>query len=60
MSTRILFHDEMKKQLAWACPIDAIGVSACPMAVFSGFFESHEPPPSGDSHGILPAHRDGH
>jgi hypothetical protein len=30
------------------------------MAVFSGFFESHEPPPLGDTHGILPAHHDGH
>ena len=30
------------------------------MAAFSGFYESHEPPSSGDAHGIVPAHRDGH
>jgi hypothetical protein len=30
------------------------------MAAFSGFYKSHEPPPSGDAHGIVPAHRDGH
>ena len=39
-----------------------IGVSACPMAMatFSGFYESHEPPPSGDARGIVPPHRDHH
>jgi len=30
------------------------------MVAFSGFYESHEPPPSGDARGIAPAHRDGH
>jgi len=30
------------------------------MAAFNGFYESHEPPPSGDARGIVPAHRDGH
>ena len=30
------------------------------MAAFSGFYKSHKPPPSGDAHGIVPAHRDGH
>jgi hypothetical protein len=30
------------------------------MVAFSGFYESHEPPPSGDAHGIVPPHRDGH
>ena len=30
------------------------------MAVFSGFYESHEPPPLGNVHGIVPAHRNGH
>ena len=38
-------------------PIEA---SARPMAAFSGFYKSHEPPPSGDARGIVPAHRDGH
>ena len=38
----------------------AIRVSACPMAVFSGFYESPEPPPLGDAHGIVPSHRPGH
>jgi len=41
-------------------PIDAIGASARPMAAFSGFYESHEPPPSGDAHVIVPPHCDGH
>jgi hypothetical protein len=30
------------------------------MAAFSGFFESHKPPPLGDTHGILPAHCNGY
>ncbi len=30
------------------------------MAAFSGFYESHEPPPSGDARSIVPLHRDGH
>ncbi len=30
------------------------------MVAFSGFYESHEPPPSGDARGIAPLHRDGH
>jgi hypothetical protein len=37
-----------------------IGVSACPMVVFSSFKESHKPPPSGDVRGIVPAHHHGH
>ncbi len=37
-----------------------IEVSARPMAAFSGFYESHEPPPSGDARGIVPPHHDGH
>jgi len=49
-----------KKQLALACPIDAIGVSAHPMDVFSGFYESPGPPSSGDAHGIVPPHRNDH
>ncbi len=49
-----------ENQLALACPIGNIKVSARPMAVFSGFFESHEPPPSGNACGIVPSHRNGH
>jgi len=30
------------------------------MVTFSGFYESHEPPPSGNACGIVPVHRDGH
>jgi hypothetical protein len=30
------------------------------MAAFSGFYDSHELPPSGDAGGIVPLHRDGH
>ena len=37
-----------------------IGESARPMAVFSCFYESHEPSPSGDARGIVPAHRNDH
>jgi len=36
-----------------------IGARARPMAVFSGFYESHGPTPSGDVRGIVPAHRHG-
>jgi hypothetical protein len=35
-----------------------IGVNARLMVAFSGFYESHEPPPSGDARGIVPPHRD--
>ena len=30
------------------------------MVVFSGFYESHEPPPPGDVWGIVLPHRHGH
>jgi hypothetical protein len=30
------------------------------MVAFSGFYESHKPPPLGDARGIVPLHRDGH
>ena len=30
------------------------------MVAFSGFYESHKPPPLGDARGIVPPHRDGH
>ncbi len=36
------------------------GASARSMVAFSGFYESHEPPPPGDAHGTVPAHHDGH
>ncbi len=36
------------------------GASARPMAAFSGFYESQEPPSSGNACGIVPAHCDGH
>jgi hypothetical protein len=35
-------------------------LSARPMVVISGFYESHEPPPLDDAHSIVPAHRDGY
>jgi hypothetical protein len=47
------------KQPALQCHIDAIGLSARPMVAFSGFYESHEPPPSGDVRGIVLQHRHG-
>jgi len=42
------------------CHIDAIGASVRPTVAFSGFYESHGPPPSGDASGIVPPHRHGH
>jgi hypothetical protein len=45
-----------KKQPTLACPIDAIGASARPMVVFSGFYESPGPPPLGDACGIVLPH----
>ena len=30
------------------------------MVAFSGFYESHEPPPLGDASGIVSPHRHGH
>ena len=51
---------KLKKQPALVCPIDAIGVSAHPMAVFSGFYESPVPPPLVYAGGVVPPHRDGH
>ena len=42
------------------CPIGNDGASAHPMAVFSGFYESHKPPPSGDVRCRVPPHRNGH
>jgi len=48
------------KQLDLACPFCNIGASARLMAAFSGFYESHEPPPSGDARGIVPPHCDDH
>jgi len=37
-----------------------IEVGAHPMVAFSGFYESHEPPPSGNARSIVPPHRNGH
>ncbi len=48
------------KQPDLACPFCKIGGSDHPMVVFSGFYESHEPPPSGNARGIVLPHRDGH
>ncbi len=41
-------------------PFYNIGTSAHLIAAFSGVYESHEPPPSGDARSIVPAHHDGH
>ena len=49
-----------KKQPALACPIDAIGASACTIAAFSGFYESPRPPPLNYACDIVPLHRDDH
>ena len=54
------FMMKCKKQPALVCPIGNIGASACPMAAFSGFYESHEPLPSSDMRGIVLPHCNGH
>ena len=43
-----------------ACLIDAIRAGAHPVVAFSGFCESHEPPPLGDALSTVPTHHDGH
>ena len=48
------------KQLELACPFYNIGASARPMVVFSGFNESHKPPPLGDARGLVRPHHNGH
>jgi hypothetical protein len=52
--------DERKNSRNLIVRFDAIGVSARPMAVFSGLYESPGPPLSGDARGIVPPHRNGH
>jgi len=53
MSTQALFTMKSKKQPALACLIDAIEVSARPMAMFIGFYESPGPPLLGDVRAII-------
>ena len=60
MSTGALFTMKCPKQPDLACPFCNIGASARPMVAFIGFYESHEPPPSGDERGIVPPYRHGH
>ena len=60
MSTGALFHYEMSETTGLGVSVGNIGASARPMVVFSGFYESHEPPPSGDARGIVLAHCNGH
>ncbi len=42
------------------CPMASIGRNTCPMAAFSGFKQSPKPPPSGNTHGMVPGHCHGH
>jgi hypothetical protein len=49
-----------KKQLALTCPFDNIRANARLIVAFSGFYESHKPPPLGNACGIVPPHRNGH
>ena len=44
----------------WRVRLGNIRASARPMVAFSGFYESHEPPLSGDARGIVLPHCDGH
>jgi len=41
-------------------PLGRYGASSCPMAMFSGFYESPGPPSLRDAHGIAPPHRHGY
>ncbi len=43
----------------WCVRLDAIRASAHPLVAFSGFYESHECPPSSNVRGIVPPHCDG-
>ena len=56
----LFFTMKCKNDPALDCLIGNIWASACPMEAFSGFYESHKPPPSGDARVIVPPHRDGH
>ncbi len=38
----------------------SIGRNTCPMVASSGFYQSPEPPPSGDVGGMVPGHRCGY
>ncbi len=64
MSTRALFcwfDNEINPQIRGRhVRLGNIEASARPMAAFSGFYESNIPPPLGDVHGLVPAHRHGH
>jgi len=42
------------------CPFYNVGASARLMVAVSGFYESHESPPSVDPRGIVPLHHTGH
>jgi hypothetical protein len=53
MSTGALFHDEMSETTGGGVSDWVISERVHrPMAAFIGFYESHEPPPSGDARGI--------
>jgi hypothetical protein len=60
MSTVALFYDEMSETTGVGVTHCNIRASARPMVAFSGFYESHETPPSGNASGIVPPHRHGH
>ena len=63
-ATRALFQRFDDEKYPWNrsrhVRLMLIGASAHPMAAFSGFYESHKHPPSGNVCGIVPPHRDGH
>ena len=60
MSTGALFHDDMSGTTGLGVFFYNMGVSARLMVTFSGFYESHKPPPLGDARGIVPPHHNGH
>ena len=50
----------VRNNRSWRVRLGNIRASARLMVAFSGFYESHEPPPSSDAWGIVPSHREGH
>jgi hypothetical protein len=53
--TRALFHNKIEETTGVG-----LSASARPMVVLSGFYESHELPPSSKARSIVLSHCDGH
>ncbi len=53
-------NEKTRKKRRFFVSLPSIGRNTCPMVVFSGILQSPKPPPLGDVHGTVPAHRHGH